>query len=40
MSAMVIVAIAMRVVIRRRAANQFRKSGIALIPQPGFAGIR
>jgi hypothetical protein len=38
--ATVIVAGAMIFVIRRRAANQFRKSGMMLISQPGFAQIR
>jgi apolipoprotein N-acyltransferase len=38
--AAVIVAAAMIFVIRRRAANQFRKSGMALISQPVFARIR
>jgi hypothetical protein len=36
----VILAVAMSFVIRRRVANQFRKSGMVLISQPGFAPIR
>jgi hypothetical protein len=38
--AAVIVAVAMIFVIRRRAANQFRKSGTALMSQPGLVQIR
>lgn len=38
--AVVILAVAMSFVIRLRAANQFRKSGMVLISQPGFAPIR
>jgi hypothetical protein len=36
-SAAVIVAVATTLVIRRRVANQFRKSGMVLISQPCFA---
>jgi hypothetical protein len=36
----VIGAVAMIFVIRRRAANQFRKSGMVLISQPGFSQMR
>jgi hypothetical protein len=38
--AAVTVAAAMIFVIRRRAANQFRKSGMGSMSQPGFAQIR
>jgi hypothetical protein len=39
-SAVVIVAVAIVVLIRRRAANQFRKGGTVLASQPGFAQKR
>jgi len=39
-SAVVIAAVAISVVIRRRAANQFRKSGVLLISQPSTARKR
>jgi hypothetical protein len=38
--AAVIVAVLLIFVIRRRATNQFRKSGMVLMSQPGFAQIR